>query len=80
MNLYAIRDKIRAECQPPFTAKNDQEGLRIIGISLSKDPYAIQHADEFELWWLGHWDPETGVIETGSKPSIVTPNINTEEV
>lgn len=69
--IFATKDTVREEFFPPFIAKTIKEAWRNYHVSLSNDRYASQHMDEFELYYLGSWNNETGELLSAGAPSLM---------
>lgn len=65
--LYTIFDKVAKEGCPPFTAKNEGTAIRTFKNAIPKEA-----EQDFELWELATWDPESKLIEklTATKVEI----------
>jgi len=62
MKLYAIKDDVACEFQPPFLARNDAHAIRIFGLTIAQDEYAKGHSDEFSLYNICDWNRISGTI------------------
>lgn len=57
--MYTIFDRVAEEAMPPFTAKTDGLAIRIFLDVLSKSPHP---KNDFLLYRIGEWDPETHTL------------------
>lgn len=60
--LYAVKDTVRNQINPPFIANNEAEAWRNFAISMQHDDWANAHPDEFVLLELADIDVTTGLI------------------
>jgi hypothetical protein len=64
MRLYTIRDTTRELCMPPVACDTDGHAWREYDRAISNDQYARDHTDEYELYYIADWFPETGEVIT----------------
>lgn len=73
MNIYAVRDTAVGEFLLPWYFKNHGAAVRALGDSVNKpseDNQFFQHPEHFQLYQVGSYDQETGVI-TSMAPEFV---------
>ena len=75
MKLYVIYDTVKDECMPPIPCKTDGQAWREYDNLISRDEYAKIHQDEYELWSIADWNPDTGEITACWTPDPVTRNL-----
>lgn len=65
-NIYVIKDLKVGFRQPMFLA-NDEVAKRMLHITLKQDKTCelAQAPADFELWRIGSYDSDTGVVEGG---------------
>lgn len=62
--LYAIKDK-RIEFGPLYEDKNDASALRNFEELIRKgDSLANRYPDDFELYYMGEYDRDTGEVKS----------------
>lgn len=71
--IFSVKDLAVQAFQPPFSCRSKGEAIRMISDETNRaDPGNIMynHADDYELYWLGVMDEETGDIAP-EKPTLV---------
>lgn len=63
--LYAVRDVLAKEFGVPFSAKNDEVATRNVTRELMKAQ--LFNSADFELWKIGEYDIETGIVTDSSR-------------
>lgn len=62
--LCGVRDRKVEYCLPPFTARNEQDAVRVFLELLQDDELSVaHHPADFELLIIGSFDDVTMVIE-----------------
>lgn len=68
MNLYAIRDIKANAFAAPFLMQSDVVALRAASdLTNDKSTTVYRHPSDYEIWFLGVYDEETGAIESNPK-------------
>lgn len=78
MTLYVIYDTVKDECMPPIPCKTDGQAWREYDNLIARDEYAKLHQDEYRLWSIAEWNPDTGEIEDWWEPKPVQRTIKQE--
>ena len=63
LRVYSLRDSKVLSFAPPFCCQTEAQAIRMVGDLINGDlqsPVA-KHPDDFELFFLGVWDDDTGV-------------------
>lgn len=74
MNIYAVKDTKAGLFNAPFFQTNNVTALRTFALEVNRaDPNNVlyNNPEDFELYCLGEFDNETGVIKPESKPNII---------
>lgn len=63
--VYAVKD-VKVAFMKPFTAANDAVAVRDFTnvVNDDRDRYMSQNYGDMELWCLGEYNDQTGVIES----------------
>lgn len=69
--LFTIYDKKARNYNRPFTSANRATAMREAGDGASNDEVLSTHAEDFALYLLGTFDPETGEIDAIHPPEMV---------
>lgn len=64
MNIYSIKDT-KVAFQSTWTHHNDETAKREVKIALDKMPE--ETVRDCELWKIGEWDDQTGIIKSEVK-------------
>lgn len=73
--VYAIRD-LKTTFMSPIISQNDAEaGRNFSHAVMQTDSLYYTHASDFDLFKIGSYDSETGII-TGMNPEIVLSGYN----
>ena len=72
MKVFAIKDTVADEFLMPFYQKNEKSANRAFNFFLAK-PENAHVANDFELYIIGSYDADSGVI-TGIEPRRITDN------
>lgn len=67
--LYAIRDTVSNEFAIPFTQVNKSVAIRSFREACKNVPEIKDHAEDMELFYIGNFDSETGIIN--SEPEMI---------
>lgn len=73
MKIYAVKDVKAETFNNPFFQKNDITALRALSLEVNRaDPGNVvyTHPQDFDLYELGDYDPDTGEI-TSISPVLV---------
>lgn len=69
--IYSMRDKHTGFVSPTFDL-NDQTAARNFSMALTKSDGILGFApSDFDLYCLGSWDTDTGIITPAQLPSLV---------
>lgn len=68
MKLYTVKDRIGSEFAPPFIARTDASAIRTFQRMLQGDK--ITYAEDFELFRIGDFDVDTGIVQ-GCQPFLL---------
>jgi len=60
MELFSVKDLVAREFGPPFMSKNKDVALRQFKLIIKDVP----EPDEYALYSLGEFDPDTGEIKS----------------
>jgi len=64
-NIYAVKDIVAEEFQPPFFLKNDAVAIKEFGKACeNKETQWNQFPQDYSLYYLGNFDTETGKIDS----------------
>lgn len=65
MQIISIRDSKAAAWMNPLVFQSCAQAIRSFGDAVN-DPQGefIKHPDDYALYWIGTFDPETGTIES----------------
>ena len=80
IKLYSIYDKIADEFGFPFDAKNDDVAIRKFNgfiRQINSAPNSCVDVSEFQLYHIGEYDNEKGVLYGGAIPNLID-LLNTE--
>jgi len=61
-NLYAVRDTVAETYGSPMPARNDKVAVRYMVDSMRRQQLTAQAQMEMELWLVGAYDEETGML------------------
>ena len=74
LKLYSIKDT-KGGFYPPEASDNDALAVRTIrGVVNSGKGLLAQYPEDFELWYVGEFDNQTGIIAPGEMRCIVRLN------
>lgn len=76
MKIYSVYDRVTQIYNTPWFAHNHGDARRAFNNAYYKSPYA----DDMQLYYLGEFDEEGGVISSTSKPDFVCNYERPEEV
>lgn len=70
-SIYSMRDKMTGFVSPTFDL-NDQVAARNFSMALTKSEGILGFApSDFDLYCLGSWDTDTGLITPAALPQLV---------
>lgn len=72
--IYAVKDLAVQAFGQPFFLNSKGEATRSFGDEVnSKDPNSAiaKHPEDYELYEIATWDPQTGKIEPKEAPELV---------
>ena len=71
-NLYSIRDLVARTFLPPYPSQSDDVAKRQFS-NLCRNPESTiaQNPQDFDLYCLGDFDPDTGQIDSLPTPVVV---------
>lgn len=73
LNIYAIMDNKMSAFMTPFFSHNDLTAQRSLKMAVSSEGSAIATAPEdFDLYKIGIFDDESGLIDSHPTPVFVT--------
>lgn len=71
-NLYCLYDSAARRYFPPFLSDNNDTAQRYLKSSLtSTDSVIAQHPDDYSLYMVGDFDPDSGQIDVVDQPILV---------
>ena len=86
IKIFSIKDKVVGAYRSPFYMRNNAEAIRAFNNSCKEVPDMAKVASDLELYCLGDFDDETGVItnqiehlQSGFNGEYITKTINKEE-
>lgn len=71
LHMLAVRDRVADHFQNPFFTPNIPAALRAFGDEVNReDPsnFLNRHADDYELYCIGEFDPETAAVTMLERP------------
>ena len=69
--MYVIKDSCSGVCDNPFTMSGDEVAIRSFSdLVLHSDSVVSKHPEHFSLWYVGEYEPETGMVD-GCAPVFV---------
>ena len=69
--VYCLYDKKAAIYTAPFTEKNDATAVRLVqGLLANRGSNISQYPEDFDLYYLGDFDPEDGQLTPILKPEF----------
>ena len=69
--IYSIFDAKAAYYMPPFFERNDMTAIRALEAALVEDHPIYKNAEDYQLFHIGTWRPEEGIIRS-TTPKHVT--------
>lgn len=66
VDMYAIKDVVSGAFAPPFLGKNDAVAIRSFRKTLGQNPFP----DDYELYLIGGYDDETGLVDTNGYANL----------
>lgn len=60
--LYQLRDTKLGFMGAPFTQPNNMFAIRTFSEQVNKDKFLSDHAEDFQLFYMGEQDENTGII------------------
>ena len=79
MKLYSIFDTIKNQFSPPLMCVTDGQAWREWDQFIKQDRYAVDHTDEFLLYYIADYDIETGNVEP-IIPTRLHKHLDTEDL
>lgn len=71
--IYAIRDSKMEAFNRPFVLPADGAAIRAFQDEINnKDSELSKHPEDYDLYCVGLWDEETGIISEGKTDRIAT--------
>lgn len=62
--MISVKDRALNAFMRPFFAQTKNQAIRMFTDEINrKDSEMGGHPDDYDLWYLGTWDDETGCIE-----------------
>lgn len=73
LRIYSIRDAKAEIYNAPFFQKTHGEAERSFK-TVANDPKSTvcQHPEDFDLWYLGTYDDQSGIIESLATPQHIS--------
>ena len=71
LNFYSLFDKKMGEFSPPTVAVNDVVIYRSLRDGLSPESLPGKHPEDFDLYFLGTFDPATGSLSSSGPSKFV---------
>lgn len=71
LHMLAVRDRVADHFQNPFFTPNIPAALRAFGDEVNRDDpsnFLNRHAEDYELFCIGEFHPDTGVIVMLDRP------------
>lgn len=62
--IFAIWDSKAEYYMPPFFERNELTAIRALEAALKPEHPIYQHAEDYQLFHVGTWNPETGTIQS----------------
>lgn len=70
--IVSVRDSAMASYHRPFSVPTPAAAVRMFGDEVSRDGSEMQrHPSDYELWHLGHFDDDSGVITPLVPPAML---------
>lgn len=66
-HVYSVYDNKMMAYMAPFTARNDEVAIRHFQSGLQQDGMIRRNPEDFSLWRVGGWNPESAVIVTAKE-------------
>ncbi len=80
VNVYSMRDKLSGYLQPTFE-QSDDIAIRNFSFAINKkDTLLFAAAKHFDLYKLGTFDTETGIIEKLDNPQLIIEGLSCKHV
>lgn len=79
MQLYSIYDRIKNQFSPPLMCITDGQAWREFDMFIANDAYATKHPEEFQLFCLGSYNQQDGII-VSTNPQPLIKNLDTEDL
>lgn len=70
IGMYSLFDTKALQYSNPFYAANDEHAKRIVFDSATPDSQLCRHCDDFVLYHVGNFSPDSGTIVSGSPRSV----------
>lgn len=72
LQIYGVYDKVSKEFAYPTCIINEDSALRSLRLEMQKENCPFRHCpDDFQLFHLGVYDVNSGIITTPSMPRLV---------
>lgn len=63
LEMCAVKDRALNAFMRPFFAQTKNQAIRMFQDEVNRDKSEMgAHPDDYDLYWLGTWDDETGYI------------------
>lgn len=64
VRAYSVRDKVAGAFLPLFFLRSDGEAMRSFSDAVNDPKHQFSpHAADYDLFWMGTFDDETGMLE-----------------
>lgn len=71
VDLYAIQDVVAEKFNTPFASENELTAKRTVARACLVDEGFINNPEDYRLFKIGEYDPETGQVVPESTPKLV---------
>lgn len=70
--MFSIYDKKARDYSSPFISKTQQDAIRKVASTLQKGGTLLsQFPEDYELYYVGGFDPDTGLLLPMDRPEII---------
>jgi len=71
LQVYSLLDRKLREFGPPFCERNEDTAKRFLNDSISAESVVGKYPEDFDLYRLGEFDPERGLLHGDDAPLLV---------
>jgi hypothetical protein len=75
LKIFAVRDRATVQFSTPMFLVSEGQAIRSFTDEVNrneKDSQLYAHPDDFDLYWMGDFDSDTGIFETRVPEQTVT--------